>query len=86
VSFVCEVRVIWFPWDGEANGAVTGIIVRGAAASYMTATCGANGTVRVLDARVSLGEAECLDLPKVRYSFKAEGGPPPGGRRVGTCH
>jgi WD40 repeat protein len=60
--------------NGSGKGAVTGIIVGGAAASYMAATCGADGTVRVLDARVSVGEVASFDLPDFPYSFKAAGG------------
>ena len=46
----------------------------GAAASYMTATCGADNTVRILDARSDISELACIDLPDYPYSFAAAGG------------
>lgn len=46
----------------------------GAAASYMTATTGADKTIRILDARNEIGELACIDLPDYPYSFAAAGG------------
>eukprot|EP00892_Ulva_mutabilis_P011022 jgi/Ulvmu1/8292/UM041_0104.1 len=55
-------------------GAVSGIIVGGAAAGYMTATCGADHTLRLLDARGGLGELVSIEVPDYPYSFSAAGG------------
>lgn len=40
----------------------------------MTATCGADNTVRILDARSDIGELACITLPDYPYSFAAAGG------------
>ena len=40
----------------------------------MAATCGADGTVRVLDARGGVGELACIELTDFPYSFTAAGG------------
>jgi WD40 repeat protein len=46
----------------------------GAAASYMAATCGADGTVRILDSRGGVGELASIELTSFPYSFSAAGG------------
>lgn len=46
----------------------------GAAASYMAATCGADGTVRILDSRAGVGELASIELTDFPYSFSAAGG------------
>jgi WD40 repeat protein len=40
----------------------------------MAATCGADGTVRILDARSPMGELACIALTDFPYSFTAAGG------------
>lgn len=50
------------------------VLVGGAAAAYVTATCGADKTVRILDARSDIGELACITLPDYPYSLFAAGG------------
>lgn len=46
----------------------------GSAAGYMAATCGADHTLRILDARGGIGELACIEVPDYPYSFTAAGG------------
>jgi WD40 repeat protein len=57
-----------------------------AAASYMAATCGADGTVRLLDARSTMGELAAIELTDFPYSFTAAGGLVLAGCGDGSLH
>ena len=58
----------------------------GPAASYMAATCGADGTVRIVDARAGVGELACIELTDFPYSFTAAGGLVLAGCGDGSVH
>lgn len=52
----------------------------------MAATCGADGTVRVVDARAGVGELACIELTDFPYSFTAAGGLVLAGCGDGSVH